>query len=149
LHELAVTGRTAKGAISKKTETKVNKTWPEDSSGEEPECSLDQACKDLLDGKMPDSSDAAVGDMQERARGLCIHLEFLAGLASPEEDREQRMKYQVDRLAASMSGEITRKPVHEEAADAEREWLTMYALPKQDFTAFSARIKKALAKIKG
>ncbi len=149
LHELAVTGRTTKGAISKKTETKVNKTWPADSSGEEPETSLDKACKDLLDGKTPGPDPEAIEDMQKRARGLCIRLEFLAGLASPEEDREQRMKYQVDRLAGSMSGEITRQPVSEEAADAEREWLTMYALPEQEFSAYGARIKQALSNIRG
>lgn len=149
LHELAVSGRTAKGAISKKTETKVAKTWPAESSGQEPESSMDAACKDLLAGKVPDPSGEALEDLQQRARGLCIHLEFLAGLASPDEDREQRMKYQVDRLASSMAGEITRKPASEEATVAEHEWLTMYALPEQEFKIFSTRIKKALASIRG
>jgi len=94
-------------------------------------------------------SGAAIEDMQNRARGLCIRLEFLAGQASPDEDREQRMKYQVDRLAGLMSGEITRQPVGEEAAEVEREWLGMYALPEQDFAAFGARIKQALSNIRG
>jgi hypothetical protein len=108
---------------------------------------LDAACKELLGGKQPDQSKAATEDMRERARDLCIRLEFLAGLASPEEDRERRMQYQVDRLAGSMSGEITRQPVAQEASQAEHEWFAMYALPEADFKAFGERIKNALTTI--
>jgi len=147
LHELAVSGRTTKGTVNKKTETRVNKTWPTESSGEELEANMDQACKKLLEGQLPDISGESVEEIQERARALCIRLEFLAGLTSPEEDRERRMKYQVDRLASSMSGEMTRQPVDEEASEAEHEWFAMYALPEPDFKAFGKRIKQALLSV--
>ena len=57
------------------------------------------------------------------------------------------MKYQVDRLAESMSGGMTRQPVADEAKDAEKTWLGMYALPEPDFEAFGERIKQALSTI--
>ena len=82
-----------------------------------------------------------------RSLTLVDRLEFLAGLPSPDEDRDRRMQYQVDRLAASMSGEIKRQPVADEAGDAEHQWLTMYALPEADFKAYGERIKHALSTI--
>ncbi len=57
------------------------------------------------------------------------------------------MKYQVDRLAESMSGVAARQPASEEARDAEIIWLGMYALPESEFKAFGKRIKKALSAI--
>ena len=92
-------------------------------------------------------SDDEVENMRTQARTLCIALEFLAGLPSPDEDREQRMKYQVDRLAQSMSGEIARQPASEEALEGEKVWLGLYALPEADFGAFGKRIKRALSTI--
>jgi hypothetical protein len=149
LHELAVSGRTAKGAISKKTETKVSKTWPEASSDNPLETEMDRVCKDLLAGKQPDPTTDEVETMALEARALCIRLEFIAGLPSPEEDRDQRMKYQVDRLAESMSGGGTRLSASEEAHEAEKAWLGMYALPESEFEAFSKRVKRALSTISG
>ncbi|MBW2734173.1 MAG: DUF349 domain-containing protein [Deltaproteobacteria bacterium] len=147
LHELTVSGRTAKGAISKKTRDKVDKTWPDDSSDDGLEAILDQACRDVLaaDSEAGVTDDAE--DLSSRARLLCIRLEFVAGLQSPEEDRQQRMQYQVDRLAESMSGESARQPAKEEARDSERIWLGMYALPESEFKSFGKRVKLALTTI--
>ena len=91
--------------------------------------------------------DAAQHRKREQARNLCIALEFLAGLSSPDEDRDQRMKYQVDRLAQSMSGVSIRQPASDEALEAEKTWLGLYALPEADFTGFGKRIKRALSAI--
>ena len=66
-------------------------------------------------------------------------LEFLAGQPSPAEDRDLRMKYQVDRLAESMSGARIRQPATEEAREAEKTWLGLYALPAADYDAFGQR----------
>ena len=74
-------------------------------------------------------------------------MEFLAGLESPPEDKTKRMQYQVDRLAQSMSGESSNQSASEEAIDAEKSWLAMYALPDEEFKSFGARIKKALKAI--
>ena len=147
LHELTVTGRTAKGALSKKTENKVTKAWPEDSSDETLEQTMDQACAELLAGKTGETGEDEIEDLKAQARVLSIRLEFIAGLPSPDEDRDQRMQYQVDRLAESMSGESARQPAMEEARDAEIVWLGMYALPEPEFKALGKRIKQALSTI--
>ena len=147
LHELTVTGRTAKGALSKKTETRVSKSWPQDSSDDAFETQMDRVSKEILAGSTPELSEDEVETMRTQARALCIGLEFLAGLPSPEEDRERRMKYQVDRLAQSMSGEIARQPANEEALQAEKIWLGFYALSEDDFAALGKRIKQALSSI--
>jgi hypothetical protein len=147
LQELAVSGRTTKGAISKGTETRVNKTWPEESSSDPLETALDQACQDYLSGELGVADEAHQEELREQSHLLCIRLEFVAGLQSPEEDREQRMQYQVDRLAESLSGESARLPALEEAREAEKIWLQMYALPETDYKAFGERIQKALSAI--
>ncbi|MFC1777799.1 DUF349 domain-containing protein, partial [Pseudomonadota bacterium] len=147
LHELSVNGRTKKGTISKIAEKKVNKAWPQDSSASSLEREMDQACEEILAGNIAALDENETGDLTTRARVLCIGLEFIAGLPSPDEDRDQRMKYQVDRLAESMSGESIRQPASEEALAAEKTWLSMYQLPEADFKAFGKRVKQALSAI--
>jgi hypothetical protein len=147
LHELTVTGRTAKGALSKKTEKRVTNVWPADSSDDGFENLMDKTCENILGGKTPALTADEIENMQTQARALCIALEFIAGLPSPAEDRDQRMKYQVDRLAQSMSGEAPRQAANEEALEAEKTWLGFYALPEAEFGNFGKRIKRALSTI--
>ncbi len=147
LHELTVSGRTAKGTLSKKTETKVAAAWSADSSGDELETRMDRVCQQILAGELTTLSDDEIEQNRVQARTLCIALEFLAGMPSPEEDRDLRMKYQVDRLAESMSGARSRQPAGEEALEAEKTWLGLYALPEADFDAFGKRIKRALTAV--
>jgi len=147
LHELTVSGRTAKGALSKKTEAKVTKAWPEDSSDDEFEIRMDETSRSILEGQTPVFTDEEIQGKQKQAHALCIALEFLAGVPSPDEDRDQRMKYQVDRLAQSMSGESARQPASEEALKAEKAWLGLYMLPEADFASFGKRIERALSAI--
>jgi hypothetical protein len=147
LHELTVTGKTTKGALSKRTGNKVTKAWPEDGSDESLEKAMDQACAELLAGKASEMSEDEIEELKTQARMLAIRLEFVAGLPSPDEDRGQRMQYQVDRLAESMSGEMERQPATDEARAAEITWLAMYALPEAEFKAFGDRIKQALSVI--
>lgn len=149
LHELTVNGRTQKGAISKVAEKKLNKVWPEDSSEDSLESDLDQARGEILAGNIAASDQGEIESLTTRARALCIGLEFIAGLPSPDEDRDQRMKYQVDRLAESMSGESIRQPATEEALDAEKTWLSMYKLPEAEFKAFGGRVRQALTAVRG
>ncbi len=147
LHELSVTGRTASGALSETVGTKVAALWPADSSDDELETRMDSICKQILAGELAVPTDEEIGKKRAQAHILCIQLEFLAGLPSPAEDRDLRMKYQVDRLAESMSGARIRQPAAEEAREAEKAWLGLYALPEADFDTFGQRIKRALSVI--
>ena len=147
LHELAVSGRTSSGALSKKTATKVQDKWPASDGAGAFEAGLDSACEQLLAGAPPSSSPDEAATLLAEARLLAIRLEFLAGLESPPEDKATRMQYQVDRLAQSMSGGAARPSATEEAIDAENIWLAMYALPEAAFNSYGARVKKALSTI--
>jgi len=147
LHELTVSGRTKKGTISKKTESKVSKTWPDLSAADPFEISLDKACAAILAGQSDGVAADTAEQLASQARALCIRLEFVAGLQSPAEDQDQRMQYQVDRLAESMSGESSRQPAVDEAYEAEKTWLAMYAIPEAEFELFGKRIKQALTAI--
>jgi hypothetical protein len=82
--------------------------------------------------------------LPERARLVCIQLEFLAGLPSPEAEAQLRMQYQVNRLAQSMSGSGERQSARSEARTLENDWLGMYALPEADYSDFGKRIELAL-----
>lgn len=52
-------------------------------------------------------------DTDEAARDLLVRLEFIAGIASPEEDRQRRMDFQVARLSARMRGGAALAPGRE------------------------------------
>jgi len=61
------------------------------------------------------------------ARQLCIQAEFLAGIASPAEDREARMAYQVERLAGHLGGGHS-SDAAAELDELQRRWLEVYPL---------------------
>ncbi|NOY72299.1 MAG: DUF349 domain-containing protein [Gammaproteobacteria bacterium] len=79
--------------------------------------------------------DAARLKNLERKEALCIQMEILAGVSSPETAKEQRMAYQVAQLANKMaikaiSGTKGYKlPQIEEAERLYFEWLTIGAIP--------------------
>jgi hypothetical protein len=56
---------------------------------------------------------AADDDAIEQARDVLVQMEFAAGIASPAQDRERRMNYQVSRLSARMRGGAIAGPDHE------------------------------------
>jgi len=82
----------------------------------------------------------------EQRLSLCLQMEILAGVESPPEYREARLKYQVEHLAKHMkSGERGNAAVR--AAELEAAWNATAALPSaqaevlaQRFTAASKRL---------
>jgi hypothetical protein len=64
-----------------------------------------RACQGELASEMDDAV--------ETARDLLVRLEFIAGIASPEEDRQRRMDFQVARLSARMRGGAVLAPERE------------------------------------
>ncbi|MFC4821844.1 DUF349 domain-containing protein [Dokdonella ginsengisoli] len=85
------------------------------------------------------SSDIAVAD-EDTARTAVIELEMLAGVDSPEEDRERRRILQVERLSARMRGGAAASPQQELVALLAR-WTGLGAAD----TAFDRRLERALA----
>jgi len=123
--------------------------WPVGTDTDPIEQALDKGLEQLADGAAP-AGDGSVTELEERlerARLLCIQLEFLAGLPSPEADRELRMQYQVDRLSKTLGGQQVRLSAADEAQQAEREWLLASALPEPQYGAFRSRVKAALSEL--
>jgi len=118
--------------------------WPDTVSADP----MDELLNARLDRFREDPPELQVNpETTEKARQLCIQLEFLAGLPSPEAEKDLRMKYQVDRLSESMSGSRERISAIEEARLVEREWLGQEVLGRSDHAAFEQRIKTALHEI--
>ncbi len=142
LHKIVASDNDVKPTT--KFKTRLSKSWPTESSTDAIEADMDQR----FGAWLADDAEALQGHdlktLTERAQALCIQLEFLAGLPSPESENQQRMQYQVDRLAESMSGGAPRPATSVEASAAEAAWLGMYALPEPAYSMFDQRIKSAL-----
>ena len=83
---------------------------------------LDARYARATEGNTPPPSDAA------QARNRLVELEFLAGADTPAEDRQRRMNYQVQRLAARMRDSSTPTP----EAELTRILLGWFAQAPQD-----------------
>jgi hypothetical protein len=57
------------------------------------------------------------------------------------------MKYQVDRLAETLSGDRQAIPVQQEAAAIEQEWLLLEPLPAPLYQQLSKRIERAMKEL--
>ena len=82
-------------------------------------------------------------DNAATARELCIQAEFLAGIASPAEDREARMAYQVERLAGHLGGSRA-SDVRTELKELEQRWLQSYPLLPAQEAELRQRFETAL-----
>ena len=78
---------------------------------------------------------------QEQRQELCIRMEILAGIDSPEEYAEARMAYQVNRLSEAMGGGETRPPDRWE--DLTRAWCLAGPPPSEIAEALEARFQRA------
>ncbi len=87
--------------------------------------------------------------VQDIRRRLCVELEILAGMDSPEPDQELRMRLQVERLSASLGHQAT-ETIH--ADDLERlvqGWYLLGPWPLDADGAWEARFARALRRASG
>ncbi|MEN1727443.1 MAG: DUF349 domain-containing protein [Pseudomonadota bacterium] len=78
----------------------------------------------------------------ELAAQVAIEFEFLSGLDSPAEEKERRMNYQVQRLAARMSEGEAQRDLGSEVAELEERWHLALPLPPDEYHHLQQRIKK-------
>jgi len=91
------------------------------------------------------SIDPANEDIIEAARDALVRMEFSAGLASPAEDRQRRMDYQVARLSARMRGTAQTTDADSELVDMLSTWFELSGpLPEELEQRFDAAAKAAL-----
>lgn len=131
-------------APGKATLERLRKKWPDESSGHEVDKTLDRRFEAAFEAA---DSIEYIPQTAQKARSLCIQLEFLSGLSSPESDREERMQYQVDRLSRSMSGDLEQQSAEVEAQHAEQDWLTLEVLKPGEYAQYRARIEAALKQL--
>ena len=62
----------------------------------------------------------------EKARQIVIEMECLSGLESPEEDRQRRMDYQINRLSNRLGGGADKADLDSERAELQRRWLESF-----------------------
>ncbi len=77
---------------------------------------------------------------------LCLHLEILAGVDSPPACREDRLAFQVERLADRL-GQGAEAAPQDQALDLERRWYLAGAAPSKAVTALEERFRNALGRL--
>lgn len=90
-----------------------------------------------------DNSENSNPDYAESASKLLIASEYLTGLATPDEFKEQRLSYQVEELSKRMSGEDYLDPV-QQSSQLLKEWFTLQGADPGFYKANEKRIKKVI-----
>jgi len=62
----------------------------------------------------------------DKARQIVVEMECLSGLESPEEDRQRRMDYQINRLSNRLGGGAAKADLDSERAELQRRWLESF-----------------------
>ncbi|MCC5860139.1 MAG: DUF349 domain-containing protein [Ectothiorhodospiraceae bacterium] len=82
--------------------------------------------------------------VESERRRLCVELEILAGVDSPEADRELRMRLQVERLSASLGSQPS-ETVHTDGLEQlVQDWYRLGPWPLDVDGAWETRFHKAL-----
>ena len=76
------------------------------------------------------------------ARQVLVRLEFLAGLESPEYDRQARMDFQVQRLAQRMTDRDSAPNPADEASELEQQWYAHLPHPPDEHQDLAKRFEK-------
>ncbi len=85
-------------------------------------------------------------EADEARRVLCVQLELLLGEASPAEDRELRMRLQVERLSASLRHQADDESDAERLHELARRWYELGPWPQESAEAWEARFSALLAR---
>jgi hypothetical protein len=83
-----------------------------------------------------------MSDNASNARQVLIEMEFLAGLESPAQDRDARMRFQVERLASRMGDREHQPGLAEELAALRERWYAAFPLPADTAEAMTRRFDR-------
>jgi hypothetical protein len=79
----------------------------------------------------------------DRARQVCVEMECLAGLESPERDKSLRMDYQLSRLSSRLGEGAARPDLGAERADVLRRWLGSFPHDPAEHAELAKRYREA------
>jgi hypothetical protein len=106
----------------------------------------DRAAAALSDAAARDALAAALPGNLAEGLALCLELEVLAGAESPPEHREDRMRFQVARLAETLRERRADAPSPAERARAiARTWAVLGPVPSERWPALRERFEAARA----
>lgn len=74
----------------------------------------------------PEALAREIESQTEKARQVVTEMECLSGLESPEEDRQRRMDYQINRLSNRLGGGGVKADLDSERAGLQRRWLESF-----------------------
>lgn len=86
--------------------------------------------------------DATVQANAEQARQVVIEMEFLAGVESPDSDRQARMNFQVERLASRLGGRDQQASLSGELDQLRQRWYATFPRPAEHHATLSERFRK-------
>ncbi|HSR66844.1 MAG TPA: DUF349 domain-containing protein [Acidobacteriota bacterium] len=104
---------------------------------------FDQACQALLEGRSQDWDETAAKHLRE-ADLLCVRMEMLAGIDSPPESAEVRMRYQVSRLSSALVDREKPANPKSEAEEIEHDLCFLGPLPDEKAEGIQKRFLQAL-----
>ena len=97
----------------------------------------------LVGASDPETHRAWVDDLTGEARQVVIEMECLSGVESPEEDRQQRMDYQINRLSSRLGEGAPKADLDAERAGLQRRWLASFPHDPEQHKALQKRFEKA------
>ncbi len=83
-----------------------------------------------------------VAQNADSARQVVIEMEFLAGVETPEADRQQRMDYQVKRLARQLSERSSQPDLGTELEVLTQRWYSAFPMPPEQHESLAKRFEK-------
>ncbi len=83
-----------------------------------------------------------VAQNADSARQIVIEMEFLAGVETPEADRQQRMDYQVKRLARQLSERSSQPDLGTELEALTQRWYAAFPMPPEQYENLAKRFDK-------
>lgn len=105
----------------------------------------DAVVKLLQEGVKPDAQTLA--DNAERLHDLCIRMEIVAGVDSPQQDQQRRMELQVSRLSSGLQGRQNQAVSGAELVEQlQVEWCLIGPVGAMERAQFGQRFKAALKK---
>lgn len=116
---------------------------PEEAPADTTEGRMLEVARELADPERELADlEQRLADNASKARQVLIEMEFLAGLESPPQDRDARMRFQVERLASRMSERGDQPALSDELAVLRDRWYASFPHPADTAEAMTRRFDR-------
>ncbi len=140
---------TLAGAVQMAWQQRLNGDEASSTGSEELPAIDDTPLAQRLCDKLEGMRDADPAELEQRvrengeaARQIAVEMEFLAGVETPKVDRQQRMDYQVKRLARQLSDRDGQPDLATEFSALLERWYEAFPQPPEEYDELASRIDK-------